>query len=220
MNKKMSELMEKRIGQGREYRRMAVPMEARAGGDNERTVEGYATTFGQPYVLMRDNGITIREQVAPGAFEGCDMGDVIMQYDHEGRVFARMSNGTLRCEPDEHGLHVTADLSGTELGRQVYSEIKGGYSDKMSFGFIVDEDERKVTEDHETGNVDFLRTITKIRKLFDVSVVSIPANDATEITARGADGGVTGWALQEVQALRERRRKEKILSLKLKLMED
>ena len=58
---------------------------------------------------------------------------VVMQYDHEGRVFARLSNGTLQLESDEHGLKVRADLSGTELGRNLYEEIKGGYTTKMSF---------------------------------------------------------------------------------------
>ena len=207
-----------RIKSGTQYR--SLVLEIRESDSDEMVVEGYATTFNQPYELYRDSELVINEQVDQRAFDEANVGDVIFQMNHEGRVYARTRNNTLEITPDEKGLFIHADLSGTEEGRKLYEEIKGGYTDKMSFGFIVDEDERKVTEDHETGNVDFLRTITKIRKLFDVSVVSIPANDATEITARGADGGVTGWALQEVQALRERRRKEKILSLKLKLMED
>ena len=68
------------------------------------------------------------------------MSDVIMQFDHQGRVFARKSNDTLQLEVDDHGLKVTADLGGTEIGRQLYEEIKGGYVTKMSFGFTVAKD--------------------------------------------------------------------------------
>ena len=105
-----------------------------------------------------------------------------MQYDHEGRVFARTGNNTLTVTPDEKGLFITADLGGTEIGRNLYEEIRGGYTDKMSFGFIVDKDEELRT-DAEDGRVDILRTITGISKLFDVSAVSIPANNGTSISA-------------------------------------
>lgn len=210
----------RKMESGREYRRMAVPLTIRAGGEEERmAVEGYATTFGQVYELFRDGNYIVQEQVAVGAFDGCDMDDVIMQYDHMGRVFARNKNGTLETAPDAHGLHVLARLDGTELGRQVYQEIRGGYSDKMSFGFTVDESSNEVTENTETGIITVLRTIRKIRKLYDVSVVSIPANDTTEIYARSAVGGGTGWAVEEINAYMERRRKQKLLELKLKLME-
>lgn len=214
------ELLRKMDG-GREYRRMAVPLEIRAGSeeDDKMTVEGYACTFMQPYELYRDANLVIVEQIDPAAFEKCDMADVIMQYDHMGRVFARNKNGTLDFGPDEHGLHTIARLYGTELGRHVYQEIRDGYSDKMSFGFTVDEDKREVTENRSTGEYRIMRTITKVRKLYDVSVVSIPANDMTEIYARSAVGGETGWAVQELHAYQERRRKQKALELRLKLME-
>ena len=114
-----------------------------------------------------------------------------MQYDHEGRVFARTNNNTLTVTPDEKGLYIEADLGGTEIGRQLFDEIRGGYTDKMSFGFIVDKDEELRT-DAEDGRVDILRTITGISKLFDVSAVSIPANDGTSIgvSTRGRIDGV------------------------------
>ena len=133
-------------------------------------------------MLFEDNEIIYREQVDPNAFDETDMSDVIMQYDHEGRVFARTGNNTLSVEPDEKGLFITADLGGTEIGRNLYEEIRGGYTDKMSFGFIVDRDEELRTES-EDGRIDILRTITGISKLFDVSAVSIPANNGTSISA-------------------------------------
>jgi len=190
----------------REYRNFEG-MEIRSAEDDRKIVEGYATTFNQPYQLWRDKDVTVMEQVDPKAFEETDMSDVIMQYDHAGRVFARLSNGTLRLEPDEHGLKVTADLGGTEIGRQLYEEIKGGYTNKMSFGFTVPEngDERNRKQDDD-GHITILRTITKIGKLFDVSAVSLPANDATEISSRTIGDGLIAEAMKEVQAEEERRR--------------
>ena len=168
-----------RLSNGQECRRMVQPMEARAENEADCIVEGYACTFGEPYLLGGDGESELWESIDARAFDGCDMTDVIMQYDHEGRVFARNRNNTLDCTPDSHGLLTRATLGGTELGRQVYSEVKGGYSDKMSFRFRVAEDERVIREDHENNKVIVTRTITKISKLYDVSVVSIPANDMT-----------------------------------------
>ena len=186
----------------REYRTILTPMEIRKAEDGGMTVEGYATTFNQPYVLWQDREAVVREQVDPHAFDECDMSDVIMQYDHEGRVFARISNGTLELAADEHGLKILANLGGTTLGRQLYEEIEGGYTNKMSFGFVVTGDRKDNTE--KNGKVEILRTITKIGKLYDVSAVSLPANDATEISARSIGDGLITEALEEVQAARER----------------
>lgn len=188
---KLDKIMEK-VNSGREYRRMEIRVRATVEENPEPdyTVEGYACTFNEPYELWSFDGYTVREQVDPDAFNECDMSDVIMQFDHQGRVFARLSNNTLQLNTDEHGLRMSANLGGTETGRQLYDEIKGRYITKMSFGFTVDEDKREVTENRETGTVDVLRTITKIRKLYDVSAVSLPANDGTEISARSWCDGV------------------------------
>ena len=189
----------------REYRTILSPMEIRKAEDGGMTVEGYATTFNQPYVLWQDREAVVREQVDPHAFDECDMSDVIMQYDHEGRVFARISNGTLELAADEHGLKITANLGGTTLGRQLYEEIEGGYTNKMSFGFVVTGDRKDTTE--KDGKVDILRTITRIGKLYDVSAVSLPANDATEISSRNIGDGLIDEAMKEIQAARERQQR-------------
>ena len=201
----------------REYRKIdAGLMETRTAEDGAKTVEGYATTFNAPYQLWRDKDITVNEQVDAHAFDETDMTDVIMQYDHEGRVFARIANGTLEINPDEHGLHIRANLGGTEIGRQLFEEIHGGYTNKMSFGFTVTGEKKERTED-KNGHVTVLRTITKIGKLYDVSAVSLPANDATEISARTIGDGLIAEALKEVQAEKERQRRigeiRKILKL-------
>lgn len=184
--------------EGREYRSMTVRIAERADEDDKKIVEGYATTFNDPYLLYRDrDGWELWEEVDPGAFDGCDMSDVIMQYDHEGRVFARIRNNTLTVAPDDKGLFITADLGGTEIGRGLYEEIAGGYTDRMSFGFTVAKDKREEVTD-ENGKTVVKRTILEIGKLYDVSAVSLPANPGTAIySARGIDG-----VIEEVKAER------------------
>lgn len=169
----------------------------------EMVVEGYATTFDSPYLLFRDGEYEVYEQIDRNAFAEANMSDVVMQYNHEGRVFARNSNGTLTLNTDEHGLHFRALLGGTELGRQLYEEIKGGYTNKMSFGFTVDEDKREITE--EGNNVRILRTIMKIGRLYDVSAVSIPANDGTNISARSYGAECVAEVAEEFRKRNERK---------------
>jgi len=190
----------------REYRKIEGTFETRKAEDGAMIVEGYATTFNQPYELWRDKEMTVNEQVDRNAFAEADMRDVIMQYDHEGRVFARIANGTLQLESDDHGLKVTANLGGTEIGRQLFEEISGGYTSKMSFGFTVEADKREQTKGAD-GHVTVLRTITKIGKLYDVSAVSLPANDATEISARSIGDGLIAEAMEEIRAEEERQRR-------------
>lgn len=189
----------------REYRNLA---EVLVPSEDDKLVRGYATTFNQPYLLWSDSSFQLWEQVDKDAFSKTDMKDVIMQYDHEGRVFARVSNNTLALRSDEHGLLIEANLGGTQIGRELYEEIKGGYTNKMSFGFTVRGDSwEKRTED---GVEISTRTITDIGKLYDVSAVSIPANDATEISARSlADG--------EIERLKaERLERERLEALEAK----
>jgi len=192
--------IQKKIEQGREYRKM--DLEAKAEGD-DYIVEGYATTFNEPYHLYYydDAGHEVREMVDRNAFEHTDMSDVIMQYDHEGKVYARLSNNTLELKADDHGLFVRAYLGGTEIGRNLYEEIKGGYTNKMSFGFSVED------ESMEADGKDYLRTIKSISKLYDVSAVSIPANDFTEISARShCDGVIAEIEAERLQAEEEARK--------------
>ena len=175
--------IQEKINNGREYRKMELNIQE----PDSYNVRGYATTFNEKYTLFEDRDFRIDEQVDPHAFDECDMRDVIFQYDHEGRVFARTSNDTLKLTPDAHGLEVNAFLGGTEIGRNLYEEIKGGYTSKMSFGFHVEADEIK--EEEVEGKVIYTRTIKKINKLYDVSAVSLPANDGTEISARSLKDG-------------------------------
>lgn len=214
--------MDDKLKEGRAYRDIDVAaFERRSEEDGEKTVSGYATVFNQPYELYRDSfdGVTyiVREQVDGESFRDTDLTDVIMQYNHEGRVFARTSNGTLEVDPDEHGLHIRANLGGTELGRQVFEEIEGGYTTKMSFGFRVGRDKRERTEERneETGvtTITILRTILAIEKLYDVSAVSLPANDATSISARSYSEGVIEEIKKEFLDREKRERQKKRIKI-------
>ena len=195
--------------QNREYRRMSLPMvvkvrEAEKRLQSDYYVEGYATTFDQPYLLYEfEDGYQIWEQIARNALEGADVSDVIMQYNHEGKVLARQSNGTLGIEADEHGLFTFADLSKSRAAQDMHEEISNGLITKMSWAFTVQE-EAWDKEKH-------LRTIQKIKKVYDVSAVSIPANADTDISARSYFDGVIE---REQQERLERRKK----LLKIKLM--
>ena len=202
-----------RLEAGQEYRSIALSnIELRTEGENDLIVEGYATTFEQPYELYNLGDYIVQEQVARNAFDGCDMSDVIFQYDHNGRVMARTRNKTLELATDNHGLKIRAHLGGTELGRQLYEEIKGGYTDRMSFRFKVGKNRREVIEeDHEKNVTTVLRTIESITKLYDVSAVSIPANEATDISARSAaDGAIEGLREQERLQAEKRQKAEKL----------
>lgn len=204
-----------KLEEGRSYRAVAqIEVRAADTGDSY-IVEGYATTFNQPYLLWEYENYKISEQVDRNAFDNTDLSDVIMQYDHMGRVFARTGNGTLQLNADDHGLHIRADLGGTELGRQLYEEIKGGYTTKMSFGFTVGMDERTIEENHENGDVDILRTIKSVSKLYDVSAVSLPANNATDISARSWCDGVIAELTEERRKAEEKEAEKEKAQLEL-----
>lgn len=200
-------------------------------GDDAMVVEGYATTYNQPYILWTErdvdkNGkeytVGIYEQVDRKAFDDADMSDTICQYDHRGRVFARVSNGTLALDKDdEHGLKVTANLGGTDIGRQLYQEIKGGYTNKMSFGFTI----KQMTdlEEFDDGEFDenYIYTIEQIGKLYDVSAVSLPQNDFTSISAREFnDGAISEFVAERLQAHREKVERAKKVEMLKKLIEE
>lgn len=184
----------------REYRNFAVPLITRAMGSEEDAyhVEGYATTF-EPYVLFRDGDTDYFEHVDPHAFDDADLSDVIFLYNHEGMVFARQKNGTMELAVDEHGLRVNADLSSTIDSRAMYDAIKTGLVDQMSFAFTVDDD--------EYDKVTHTRTIKKVRKVYDVSAVSMPANAGTDISAVSMRDYVHGvMEIEQAERLEAQRR--------------
>lgn len=189
----------------REYRNTVMPLGAVSEErllESDSYVEGYATTFDAPYVLYEfEDGTKIYEVIARNALINADISDVIMQYDHKGRVYARTSNNTLKVIVDEKGFRIGADLSRTDLARELYQDIQEGMITKMSWSFIIEEE----IYDKATRT----RTITKIKKIYDVSAVSIPANPDTEISARN-------FADRSYQQYQEECLKKRVAILKLK----
>ena len=186
------------VKEGREYRNFSAESFHAIDGEDGYIVEGYATTFDEPYEFGFDGAM---ECIARNALDGADMSDVIFQFDHEGRVLARQRNNTLSVMCDDHGLYVRADLGGSEQGRQLYEEIKNGLVDRMSWAFIVADDGWDYDRSTRTA------TVKKVSKVFDVSAVSIPANEDTEIHARSYFDGVIEEEQQELLKREEAREK-------------
>lgn len=161
----------------KEYRSVELIKRSTDPEDNY-IVEGYATTF-DSYVLFEVDGVEYREAINKNAFEGTDMSDVIMQYDHTGRVLARQTNGTLKLSVDNKGLYVRADLGKSNHGKELFNDIKKGLVTKMSWAFKVAES----SFDRDTHT----RVIKRISKVYDVSAVSIPANNYTSISTQGQE---------------------------------
>lgn len=148
-------------------------------GKQELWVEGYAARFNSPTVLFEFDGIEYKEQIASDAFTDCKMDDVIFNYNHTGRVMARTRNKTLQLAVDDNGLFIRARLDGTEEGRSLYNDIQNGYIDRMSFRFQI------AQEAYDYQNHQW--TVLRVKRLYDVSAVDIPAYDDTSIEARKAD---------------------------------
>lgn len=198
----------------REYRNLLQPLEAKAADalnkrfDTPFYVEGYATTFDAPYLLYEDDEIKLYEVIDRNALAGADVSDVIMQFDHEGRVYARQSNNTLLIEPDAHGIFIAADLSRTAGAKELHGDIMAGMITKMSWAFTIATGGDVLEQQDEKT---YIRRISKIKKVYDVSAVSLPANNDTEIAARSYAKGIT------LQREREQLTKRAAL-LKLKTM--
>lgn len=195
--------------------------------NSEKFVEGYATTFEDPYVLWKEpdwtdsrgevhKGWTYVEVMHKGCMDEADVSDVIFLFDHEGHPFARNRNNTLYIEPQAHGLYIAADLSRTTPAGWMYEEIREGNVDRMSWAFTVAEED--VEEDVENKTTTF--HIRRIKKVFDVSAVSRPADPNTEISARRViDGAIEERRLREAQrAERELDRRRREIALRAKAM--
>ena len=182
--------------------------EVRALEDNpkEYRVDGYAAIFEQETVMFEYDGIEYKEVIGRDAFSDTKMADVVMNFNHSGKPVARTKNNTLSLTVDSIGLMISADLSGTEEGRKLYEEIRGGYIDKMSFAFTVSKEE--YIKESRT------RRITGIKRLYDVAAVDIPAYDTTSISARSFFEAEAEKEMAEVMA---NERRKQIIKLKASL---
>ena len=149
--------------------------EMRALDNEDMIIEGYAAVFNQ----TTDLG-WCKEIIDSRAFEKCDMNDCCLNYNHgQSKAIARTRNGSLELIVDSVGLKIRAKLIDTTEGIDIYKSVKAGLLDKMSFAFTVKEEKW----DYDTDT----RTITNIDKLFDVSIVDIPAYEGTSVFARSKE---------------------------------
>lgn len=196
------------IKSDREYRNLGA-----FNAESEYIVEGYASTF-EPYELLEIDGVKFYEQIDRHAFDEADMSDVVFLRDHEGRVMARTKNNTIQLDIDDHGLHQRTDLSKTQASRDMAEDIAVGNYSQMSFAFTVAEDHF----DRDTNT----RIIDRVRKVFDISAVSFPANPQTEIGLSMRDyfnGEIEMIRAERLEAEKRAHELEK-LKLRIRLMEE
>lgn len=181
-------------------------------GENENSliIEGYAAVYDSETFIGYD-GWGFYETIAAGAFDGADLRDVPLKYNHNDSVpiLARTRNKSLVLTPDEKGLFIHAELLDTTDGKDMYKRIKSGLIDKMSFAFTVAEEEIK---DKDKQNP--RRIITKFDRIFDVSVVDTPAYEDTTIYARSREQ-LENWqgAPDGVKGRKQERKNYKITTL-------
>ena len=161
------------MNQNREYRMMELRIQKSEDEEQSYIVEGYASTF-DTYKLATIDDKDYFERIEPTAFDNADLSDVVFRIDHEGKVYARTSAGTLKVWTDEHGLANRTDLSRTEKAKEIFADIAAGNYPQMSFAFHgADDDYDKKTR---------TRIIREIDKVYDVSPVTFPANPYTELS--------------------------------------
>ena len=192
--------------QDREYRSMELRAVSVDPLTDEQSymVEGYASTY-EPYKLMSIEDIDYYERIEPTAFDDADLTDVVFRVDHEGRVYARTSAGTVQLWHDDHGLGQRTDLSKTQAARELFADIEAGNYPKMSFAFTV-------AEDHY-DRATHTRVIDRIAKVFDVSPVSFPANPTTELSVSTRDyfnGVIEAEKAERLEREKREKQKQKI----------
>lgn len=182
------------------YRTADLKIINRSEGEEGYFVEGYASTY-KPYVLFREDGVDYSEVIDRHAFDETDMSDVVFRIDHEGPVYARTSNNLIELKVDDIGLFSRIDLGQTEKAKELYRDIELGNYPKMSFAFSVADGGDEYDPKTHT------RTIKNIKKLYDVSAVSFPANPDTriDISTRDYFNGVI--EMEKAERLREEERK-------------
>jgi len=158
--------------------RQSASFEVRAIDDATVAVEGYAAVFNQETVI----GGQWREQIAQGAFrDAIGRDDVVFLVNHDGLPLARSRSRTLELSEDDHGLHIRALLDPTDPDvRAIVPKMKRGDLDKMSFAFVPT---RQKWDDED----DIPRRTIEEAELHDVSIVTTPAYEGTEIGLRSLE---------------------------------
>lgn len=207
--KNIEKLMGDKSVEFRDFKLTKIEMREKDGAE-EMLIEGVPCVFNQETTLYKGKYYEAREIIDKTAFNAADMSDVIFNYNHCGRVYARTRNNSLELQIKNDGLHMRAILmQGDEGHLQLYRDIKSGLIDKMSFAFRAKSSTFQYVE-QENGYMIEIRTITEIEKIYDVSAVDIPAYDSTTISAR------TAFDAEREKRLLEKEKRAKV-GLKIKL---
>ena len=176
-------------------KRGGIPAEIRSDADGLK-VEGYAAVFGEE----TDIGGMFREVIERGAFaDAIGRDDVVFLINHDGLPLARTRSGTLKLTEDDHGLKIETTLDPDDPDvKSIAGKMKRGDLDKMSFAFFPE-----IQEWDEEGDTP-LRTIKKA-SLHDVSIVTSPAYEGTEIALRSLAASRPSESAQEFR-LRNKRK--------------
>lgn len=208
----IEKLIEEKGCQFRDFRLTNIEKRSAEDGKDELIVEGKACTFNEETVLYSSNDYEAREVIDPNAFQNCDMNDVIFNFNHCGRVYARTRNNTLSLEVREDGLYMKATLRADDNGhKELYNDIATGTIDKMSFAFTVSDSEWNYKQ-VDGKDID-TRTIKGINRLYDVSAVDIPAYNTTSISVRSLYESV-----RETRSAESRKKAEELELEKQKLL--
>lgn len=159
-------------------------IERREEEENKMIIEGYASVFDSETLIGCEEW-GFYESIDKSAFDGADMRDVPLKYNHENAVpiLARTRNKSLTLTVDDKGLKIRAELLDTQDGIDMYKRIKAGLIDKMSFAFTVADE----AVEYKKGDNLPHRKIKRFDRIFDVSVVDTPAYEDTSIYARSLE---------------------------------
>lgn len=148
-------------------------------GQQKPYIVGYASVFNS---LSEDLG-GFRELIHKDSFNDVLQDDVRALFNHDSNlILGRTKAGTLTLEIDERGLKYELQVPDTTAGRDLLVSIERGDVSQSSFGFRVDEDQFD-----EDGDGKWVRTITKVQRLFDVSPVVYPAYPSATVARRSLD---------------------------------
>lgn len=161
-------------------------------------VEGKAIVFNEPTLLLNDGSTKYYEMIDSHALDGVDLLNVYLYYNHAEKALARTKNKTLTLDVRPDGLYFRANLIDTSYGKDVYTMVKNGLVDKCSFAFTI------ADEDFDTDTNTFI--VKKIDKLFEISIVDLPAYDDTTVSV-SARAKVTELETDRQAKLDDERRK-------------